>query len=298
MSKGASYREVTSVTSGLYETCARHTARHTCRILQSAYFCDDCTVRLVQEAFNGRAPIYHGDPFQAFCGLCNHSREVTMRQWFVCGPCWNFILGYQKSVAATAGIQRWWETDVKPKVPHLTLHETEPVKLMPYARGKGTKLQKAAALEILDFIVTDDRKNPPTKLFHIEQKAGPGSIDEMSEFQLDVNDFNDIAGAMNMTKTPCYVVHVQVKHEYAPPTRMTTVSNMWWTDIFAIEQNKKRVAGRRGEDKQAIYFKPAAFKPIETFAEEVLKAGYTAQSAALAKSPIALITALKPVAKK
>lgn len=286
----STYREVTSGQSGLYETCARHTSRQTCRLLQSAYFCDECASRLVKEAFNGRAPVYHGDTLQGFCGLCNQSRLVTMRQWFVCGPCWNFILGYQKSIAATVGVREWWKSKINLKFPQLALLETEPVLLLPYARAKGTKIQRAASLEILDFLVSDHSKEPALNLFHIEQKTGPGSIEDMSEFQLDVNDFNDIAGTMNTTKIPSYVVHVQVNHEYVFPTRKTTVVAMWWTDIFAIQENKKRIAARRGEEKKAVYFKPAAFKPIDTFADEVQNAGYKSLAARLAKAPIQLIS--------
>jgi hypothetical protein len=70
-----------------------------------------------------------------------------MRQWFVCGPCWNFILGYQKSIAASVGVRDWWASTIKAKFPKLMLDETEPVSLLPYARKKGTKIQNAASLE-------------------------------------------------------------------------------------------------------------------------------------------------------
>ena len=39
-------------------------------------------------------------------------------------------------------------------------------------------------------------------IFHVELKTGPGAIDTMKEFQLDVNDSNDIAGAVNHTRLP------------------------------------------------------------------------------------------------
>jgi hypothetical protein len=162
-----------------------------------------------------------------------------MRQWFACGPCWNFVLAYQKSIAATAGLRGWWETKIKTNFATLALDETEPVLLLPFSRNKQSKRERAASLEVLDFMVSDSSAHPPIRLFHIEQKAGPGSIDEMNEFQLDVNDFNDIAGAMNATRLPSYIIHVQVKHEYLPPTRRTNVVAMWWTDIYRIQDKKK-----------------------------------------------------------
>jgi hypothetical protein len=244
----------------------------------------------VQGAFNGRAPVHHGETLkEGFCGLCNRRREVTMRQWFVCGPCWNFILGYQKSIAATVGLRKWWKEKIEPSFPKLILHETEPVSLLPYARAKRTKMQRAEGLEVLDFLVSADSKNGSVKLFHIEQKAGPSSIDDMSVFQLDVNDFNDIAGAMNMTKIPAYVVHVQVKQEYAFPTRRTTVEGMWWTDIFAIQKSDYRIGPRRGEDKFAIYFEPSVFKHIDTFPAELRAKRYKTLTAKLLAKRVKLL---------
>ena len=111
----------------------------------------------------------------------------------------------------------------------------------------------------------------------------------MKEFQLDVNDFNDIAGAMNATRLPSYIIHVQVEHEYLPPTRRTNAVAMWWTDVYRIRDKKKRVSSRRGEDKRAIYFKPTAFEPIESFEDELKNGGYKSLAERLAKSQIELI---------
>ena len=259
------YRDVTTPDSGLYETCARHTSRRVARSLQTGYFCDACAKRLVVEVFNDRAPVYHGETLKGFCGLCNLNREVTMRQWFVCPGCWGVVIAYQKSIAASAALAKWWSKSIEPQFAGLTLIETEPVRLTPYVRNPVTKLQSASELSILDFLVSNTSKAPAATLFHIEQKTGPGSIDEMSEFQLDVNDFNDIAGATNKTGRPSYIIHVQATYDYLMPTRRTIIKGMWWTDIFTLKENEKRISNRRDEDERAIYYKPAAFKPIETF---------------------------------
>lgn len=243
-------------------------------MLQTIYLCDDCAKRLVAEAFNDRPPVYHGETIQGFCGLCNLDASVTMRQWFVCGVCWNVVLSYQKSLAASAGVHAWWANEIAPLLPHLGLHETEPVRLTPYARKPKTKFEGAAGLELLDFRVVDQSEDPGIELFNIEQKSGPGSIKEMSEFQLDVNDYNDIVGATKNTTLPSYIVHVQACSEYSFPTRRTVVRAMWWTDIFRLREHQKRVKIRRGEDKQAIYYRPSAFEEIETFQHELTSRGY------------------------
>jgi hypothetical protein len=233
--------------------------------------------------------VYHGETIQGYCGLCSIRRDVTMRQWFVCGICWNVVLAYQKSIAASAGVHTWWNESVKPVFPHLRLEETEPVYLSPFARAAKTKKQGAAMLSILDFLVSDARGAQPKPIFHIEQKTGPGSIDEMSEFQLDVNDFNDIAGAMNNTRLPAYVVHVQASQEYTFPTRKTTVRGLWWADLFTMVEHQKRVATRRHEDKDAVYFEPSAFKPIRSFVDELKNENYKKLAAKLAKKPLTLL---------
>lgn len=275
--------------SGLFETCARHTARQTTRMLQAIYLCDDCTMRLVHEAFNNRPPVYHGETIKGYCGLCSIQRDVTMRQWFVCGICWNVVLAYQKSIAATAGLQSWWNQAIKPVFPQLRLEETEPVYLSPFSRKAKTKKQAAQSLSILDFSVLDVSSGQAVPLFHIEQKTGPGSIESMSEFQLDVNDFNDIVGAMNNTRVPAYIVHVQANQEYTFPTWRAVVTGLWWADLFTMYQHKKRVARRRGEDKNAVYFSPAAFKSIDVFTDELKGQGHKTLTDMLRQNPLPLL---------
>lgn len=285
-----SYRAVTSKASGLYETCARHTARSTARTLQTIYLCDPCARRLVSEAFNRRPPVYHGQTIEGYCGLCSRKRDVTCRQWFVCGPCWNVVLAYQKSVAASRAVHEWWAKTMKPRFPKLNLEETEPVYLSPYVRGGMTKLQAAVGLSVLDFLVSDNSTNPPTPLFHIEQKTGPGSIDNMSVFQLDVNDFNDIAGAVNKTELPSYIVHVQAGREFDFPTSKTVVQGMWWTDVFLLQENQKHVGARRNGDKDAISYKPEAFKSIDSFPGEIANRGFEKLTAKLRRKKLRLVS--------
>jgi hypothetical protein len=148
--------------------------------------------------------------------------------------------------------------------------ETEVPYLSSYSRKAKTKKLAAAELAFLDFVVEEQDADVYKALFHIELKAGPGSVDEMGEFQLDINDSNDIIGAVVKTGLPAYIVHVQLDHEYRPPTRRTVPKGLWFTDIFALLENRLSVKVRRGEDKQAGYYRPSAFCPIGEFMD-VLK---------------------------
>jgi hypothetical protein len=189
--------------------------------------------------------------------------------WFACGPCWNVVIAYQKSYEATRAIHDYWRTEIEARYPTFRLQESEEVRLSPYARQTKTKKQAAATLGVLDFLVTEARGARAVPIFHVEQKSGPSSIEGMSEFQLDVNDSNDIAGVVNLTKLPAYIFHVQLTFEYHPPTRRTVANGLWWTDVLALEANRKSVKARRGEDKLAGYYKTGAFRPIATFHEEL-----------------------------
>jgi hypothetical protein len=186
-------------------------------------------------------------------------------------------------------VREWWAATIKPTFPHLSLFEREPVSLSPYVRGRGTKKERASLLSVLDFLVSDTRGRKPTNLFHIEQKTGPGSIATMTESQLDVNDFNDIAGAINKTGLPSYVLHVQAGQDYNFPTRKTTILGMWWTDVFTLLKHQKRIKARRGEDKKAIYYTPSAFRPIDSFPDEITSMGYKKLATQLSKGPLPLL---------
>jgi hypothetical protein len=271
--------------SEFWEKCARHTNRQTARKIQAVYLCDECAIRLTREAFNDRPPIHHGETLQGFCGLCNESKTVVARFWFACDICWNVVLGYQKSGAASRAVLRYWNDQCAEALPRLALLETEPVYLSPYQRGGKTKRQTAEGLSVLDFRV-EQRGEPTNPLFHIELKSGPGSIDEMKEFQLDINDSNDIIGAAKNTGLPVYIFHVQLQRVYTAATVATIGGGMWWTDIFTLLENKHAERSRRGEDKQAGYYSPSAFKPIASFCQALQEENYTILRERLASEPL------------
>jgi len=242
--------------------------------MQFLYLCDPCAVRVCKEAMNGRLPIYHGETIEGFCGLCNRLLPVTLRVYFVCPFCWNVLVAYQKSFVACGAVHSYWEQAVAPKMTTLRLTETGMPYLSSYTRGSKSKKTAAAELQFLDFIVEQADGNTFKAQFHIELKAGPGSIDEMSEFQLDINDSNDIIGVVNNTHLPAYIFHAQLLHEYRAPTRRTVPARMWFTDIFTLLSKRRSVKARRGEQKDAGYYSPLAFKPIEEFSALLVNADY------------------------
>jgi hypothetical protein len=270
----APFRDVLNPESEFWEACARHTNRQTARKIQAVYLCAECALLLTREAFNGRPPIYHGETLRGFCGLCNKRKTVVARFWFACDICWNIVQSYQKSKAASQAVHNYWDDRCRARFPHLALVETDPVHLAPYQRGGRTKRQAAETLDALDFRVERTRE-PREPLFHIELKTGPGSIEAMHEFQLDINDSNDIVGVANKTRLPVYIFHVELRNVYAGATRATTAGGMWWTDIFTLLKNRLAVRQRRGEDKKAGYYSPSAFKPIDTFCQELQDEHYT-----------------------
>jgi hypothetical protein len=282
------YQDIISRSSEFWEACARHTARQTARTLQTGYYCDDCARRLTHEAFNDRPPVYHGVELLGSCGLCNVMKTVASRQWFVCGICWNVVLAYQKSIVSGQAVHEYWRDNVKPSFPQLHLIEKEEVYLSPFARKSKTKRQAAESLDTLDFRVEERPPEAGKPLFHIELKSGPSAIDEMREFQLDVNDSDDIVGAANNTGLPVYVFHVQTAFEYDPPTRSSVVRGIWWTDVFTLLEHRLAVRARRGEDKDAGYYSPFAFKTIETFLQELRDKKYIQLRDRLRKTPLTL----------
>jgi hypothetical protein len=173
-------------------------------------------------------------------------------------------VAYQKSIAAADAVTRFLETHVVPNAPGWSVTETEPMTFSPYARSAKTKRQAAEDLQQVDFVV----REWGNALFHIELKSGPTSIPTMKEFQLDVNDFNDIVGVVKSTGIPAYIFHVQLEFEYLLPTRRAVEAGIWWTDLVRLRGHLKSIRKRRQEDKRAAYFDPSAFNRADDFFEK------------------------------
>lgn len=271
--------------SPFWEKCARHTSPYTARSVAYFFLCDRCAARFVNEVFNGRPALYHGESMQGFCGLCNELTDVRFRQWFLCPVCNNVTSSYQKSLVSSAAIHRFWRRHVQPVMPQFVLRETDVVRLTPFARAGRTKRQGAEDLTDADFLVSEASRGQEIPRFHIELKTGPGAIDEMTEFQLDVNDYNDVVGPVRNTGLPAYVFHVQLGMEYLPPTRRSVARRIWWTDVATLTRHLKRRAQRRDESKAAFYFDPKAFRPAEEFGAHLERRGFEEVRNALLSDP-------------
>jgi hypothetical protein len=263
----AGYRKILPRTSEYWEACARHTSRQTARTLQTGYYCDRCARLLTHKAFNNRPPFYHGAGINGFCGLCNKRKRVFLRQWFACGICWNVIVAYQKSIVASRAVHDYWRKKIISKFSYLSLVEKEAVSLSPYSRKLRTKRQAAESLTELDFVVMNRKLKRRKPLFHIELKSGHAAIDEMREFHMGSGDSNGMVGVANNTGLPVYIFHVQTEFIYDLPTRASVARQIWWTDIFKLLKHRTSVRTRRGEDKRAGYYSPAAFQTMDTFPE-------------------------------
>jgi hypothetical protein len=251
-----------------WAACARHQVRVTARQPVSLYLCDECTLELVSDCLNGRPPIYNGPIEKGYCALCNERKVLAQRQWFICGICANVVRAYGKSRAASRFVTSFWIRSVVSANPTLLLEETDAVRLEPYVIGRRSVRSKLLTVPVLDFMVMETIDTGRRPIALIEMKTGPGAIDQMKEFQLDENDFDDISAAAVSSGLPTYVVHVQVGTEVVPPTVRALAMNMWWTDLLTLRRNLLRTGKRRDEAKKAGYFNPAAFWSGETLSAE------------------------------
>jgi hypothetical protein len=175
---------------------------------------------------------------------------------------------------ASLAVQRYWRREIAPEFPQLSLTEEEAVVLSPYVPPAESKKEAAKSLTALDFVVKNGRLKKRQLLFHIELKSGPRSIEEMGTFQLDINDSNDMIGVMNNTRLPAYIFHVQTEFCFDPPTRASKAKGIWWTDFFTLRKNRTSIKRRKGEYKEAGYYRPSAFKPIDSFSAELRSKRY------------------------
>jgi hypothetical protein len=199
----------------------------------------------------------------------------------------NVVYSYPKSIAASKLIFDRWHDIVQPIHPNLKLEELDVVKVEPFTPGKRSSVKKQSTI---DFQVRDMGLDGTPVVFFVELKAGPSSLsgeDAMREFQLDVNDYEDIVNVMRAEGKPAYVFHAQVIEEYSLPTRRSVGKAVWWADIFSLRNSLKYVKQRRGEDKDAGYYDPGVFKPIEHFGAELDIKGYEILTSRLKSTGIA-----------
>jgi len=89
------------------------------------------------------------------------------------------------------------------------------------------------------------------------------------EFQLDINDSNDIIGACIYTKLPAYIFHVQLVHEYlgADESNETRGYGGGHNILTLLSHRKYREKStRRGTG--AWILQSEAFQSVETFKDD------------------------------
>jgi hypothetical protein len=232
------------------------------------FLCPDCADIYGTNAFRGSAPLYEGAAAPGRCESCDQPRDISYRQWLLCGYCTRVVQSYRMGRVSSAFALDQLRTLVQPRVPHLIFEEADPV-LIQATAARGRRRQLATKLD-LEALHAADR----TRTFWIELKTGPGAIDKMAEFQLDCSDCDDIMNVVRTSGLPAFLVHCQIVKVPEPPTMRLAGDALWWTDLASFEAAFEDVHARRGnERKQAAYFDPSCFKPIESFGEFLVTGG-------------------------
>jgi hypothetical protein len=245
-------------------TCARHGGVSKTTKLCSFFLCDECASKLVNECFNGHLPVFEGYNVNGFCALCGNYKPVKLRQWFLCDNCERVVHSYPVGMAAQNYVLKWWNENI----PEIRLEVTDPIVLSSYPSGK----KKAKTTTNPDLTGFDAQGN---KVLLIEIKTGRSAINEMSNFQLDISDCDDILEFVRRELVATYIFHVQVIEEFSPPTSYFKPVGIWWTDIFKMERSFQKIIKRRiDRGKQAVYFDPKCFETMTSFINEVKKEKY------------------------
>lgn len=246
---------------GAYQ-CARDGNKADDVSLTSLWLCDTCAAGFQKEVFDGKAPEWQGAPVDGYCVNCVIEKsDVRLRQWFLCGNCGRVAQSFGRSVVAARDLMKVWKADFEPRL-GIALDEVDPPKL--YRRVKG-----APKVSAIDFI---GRHIDSTEhLFGIEMKTGQagigrGAVRQMSEFQLDCSDCDDIATVAEKIGLPVFLVHAQVVERATPPTRRFEGIGYWWTDPYTMSERCDRVANRAREVRPAAYYPVGMFRPLVEFA--------------------------------
>jgi hypothetical protein len=154
-----------------------------------------------------------------------------------------------------------------PQVPHLLFEEADPIEIQSTGqRGRRRALATRLDLHALE---RDSRE----RAFWIELKTGPGSAEEMAEFQLDCSDCDDIENTVKTSGNIAFLFHVQMSKVPEPPTMRIIGNQIWWTDLFSFANAFLQTKPRRGNERKiAAYFDPSCFKRLEIFADYLIGA--------------------------
>jgi hypothetical protein len=245
-----------------YPTCVRHQCPRKDVRLRHFFLCDTCSDLWSSDAFSGSKPLYNGEAINGYCLLCNRMQAgVRLRTWFLCDICHRVAGSIGRNHVAEKAILDFWEERVRPKFPALKLVQNDVSSLRPRT---NTAVSGVAPL---DFLAVDEKSGKT--VFGIENKTGRSSIQEISQFQLDVSDCDCILNEMRSLQIPVYLIHAQVLEEWQPPTMGYRAIGLWWSDVYSMAEHFKAVRMRRDESRGAAYFGKKAFSDIDSLPDSL-----------------------------
>lgn len=222
------------------------------------FLCDACADIHQANAFREAKALYVGVGDHGRCEYCDALCTIRYRQWLLCGYCARVVQSYRMGRLSAAYAIEKLRRVVQPQVPTLEFAEADPIEIQATAR-RGRPRVLATRLD-LEVVHADSR----VRAAWIELKTGPGAINEISEFQLDCSDCDDIENVVRTSGVPAILMHCQIAKSPEPPTMRLTGLDLWWTDLHSFAKAHTGVKPRRGnERKLAAYFATNCFRPID-----------------------------------
>ena len=268
--------------------CVRHGKPAWDVNLADLFLCDECAEKWQTNAFGGADAEYVGPVLDGYCLACNQHRELRLRQWLLCGNCERVARSIGRGVAAERFLAEQWMALIKPIAAHLDLRQTDE----PTLRGRRRDGSTSSKVASIDFAATDTGLR--VDVFGFELKTGKKYISgrgrpggQMSEFQLDTTDCDDITTVMTRDAIPVYLIHVQVIDRAHPPTARYVPLGAWWTDPWRMGSTGfKRIQQRSRETRDAAYFNTAIFEDFVTFADHLARDDHRRLAERLASSGV------------
>jgi hypothetical protein len=240
--------------------CVRHGKARADTHTTGLFLCKGCKKLFVRSAFGGDEPDFEYGIIRGYCSYCGQRKYVRARYWYLCQVCENVVRAYYKERVAREFVLSWWNelrrSDEAAK--GIKLRISDPTRVKRYSESNRDKKARIPSPDLTGF---QDGK----RIFAIEMKSGKSSPRTMSQFQLDVNDCNDILSWLKASRIPAFLFHLQVRDEYDPPTARKVAIAGWYMDVFEMQQNFMTIRKRGKEIRDAAYYNKKGFHPLDNF---------------------------------
>ncbi len=235
--------------------CSREGKERKDTKLVSFFLCSSCLNKFIK--ILGKPEATSGY-ISGYCSYCNEKEKVANIHWFLCEVCQRVVNSFGREKAASKYILNFWlQNKLKNrKWKDVKLVVLDPATLRKYKQAKKVQFSDP------DFIAINKSGK---KLFFIEMKTGRNSIKDMSQFQLDKSDCDDIIAGAKKFKIPSYLFHVMVREEYHAPTCKHVALGAWWINTFDMLKAFKGVKMRDREKRIAAYFNKRSFNELGQF---------------------------------